>query len=473
MFRNMTPSMTAVGTALGFEDLGREHHDPVELDVEGELPFWLDGALIRTGPARFDFDGGSVNHWFDGMAMLHRFGFGDGRVTYRNRFLRSRAYEATEASGRIGFREFGTDPCRSAFRRVASMFASGSDLTDNGAVNVVALEDRWLALTETPMAVAFDPETLETVGMEARRPATTPTAHPHVDRATGALVGVGTHLARKSSYRIFTGERVDASIPVAKPAYMHAFGLTDRFAIVNEGAFVVDPLRLLLSGRPFIENFRWEPERGSRLWVVDRSAGRVVGSWETDPHFAFHHVNAFEDGAGRHVVDLLAHDDAEVVAALGLQRLRAGDSTPWPRLKRYEIDLEKPGTQARERTVTNLPWEMPQIAYAGHNGRPYRYAWGAGPSEQGGWFDQVVKVDVTTGEHLAWREYGAYPGEPVHVPRPGATTEDDGVLLTVVLEPERRASALVVLDARDLEPLARAEVAHHIPFGFHGRHAAA
>ncbi len=53
--------------------------------------------------------------------------------------------------------------------------------------------------------------------------------------------------------------------------------------------------------------------------------------------------------------------------------------------------------------------------------------------------------------------------------RPGARDEDDGVLLSVVLDAERETSHLLVLDARDLTELARAEAPHHIPYGFHGQ----
>jgi beta,beta-carotene 9',10'-dioxygenase len=104
-----------------------------ELELEGELPAWLAGSLLRTGPARWDLGEQTVNHWFDGLAMLHRFTIAGGSVSYANRFLRSKAFEAAQ-DGTIGFSEFATDPCRSAFKRVASLFDPA--FTDNGNVNV-------------------------------------------------------------------------------------------------------------------------------------------------------------------------------------------------------------------------------------------------------------------------------------------------------------------------------------------------
>lgn len=68
-----------------------------------------------------------------------------------------------------------------------------------------------------------------------------------------------------------------------------------------------------------------------------------------------------------------------------------------------------------------------------------------------------------------WREEDCYPGEPVFVPAPDATTEDDGVLLSVVLDSRERRSWLLVLDAAGFTELARATVPHAIPFGFHGQ----
>jgi beta,beta-carotene 9',10'-dioxygenase len=466
-------AVATVGSELGFSDLDEEV-DVGELELEGELPPWLGGSLLRTGPARWDLAEGSVSHWFDGLAMLHRFSFGAGRVAYANRFLRSRAFEAAQRDGRLGYREFASDPCRSAFRRVSTLFNPEAQLSDNASVNVTRLGDQYLALTETPLPVAFDPRTLETLGVRGRPPADFSTAHPHHDRERRELVGHGTKIGARSQYVLYAqrdvaDRRVVASIPARKPAYQHSFGLTPRHAIVFEGPFVVNPLALALADRPFIENFHWEPERGTRFWVVDRERGGVAGPWTSEPLFCFHAVNAFEDeSAGEVVIDLLAFEDASIVSALGLGRLRAGEAPPWPELRRFRLPLRRSGAVTGE-ALSDVRFELPRIDYARRNGREHRYVWGMAPHD-GGLFGRIVKVDVPGDEALAWHEPGSYPGEPVFVARPEGEAEDDGVLLSVVLEPERGRSSLLVLDARDLSELARARVPHHIPFGFHGQH---
>lgn len=47
---------------------------------------------------------------------------------------------------------------------------------------------------------------------------------------------------------------------------------------------------------------------------------------------------------------------------------------------------------------------------------------------------------------------------------------NDGVILSVVLDSNKGNSFLLVLDAKSFEEMARAEVPHHIPFGFHGQY---
>src|SRR5687768_12847809 len=89
------------------------------LPVSGEIPPWLTGSLVRVTPASWD---AGQRHWFDGLAMLHSFGVQGGEVSYANRWLRSRQYEAVERDGSLAYSEFATDPCRSIFKRVTTLF---------------------------------------------------------------------------------------------------------------------------------------------------------------------------------------------------------------------------------------------------------------------------------------------------------------------------------------------------------------
>ena len=53
-------------------------------------------------------------------------------------------------------------------------------------------------------------------------------------------------------------------MPVKAPAYMHAFGMSERYLILAEYPLRVNPLKLAFSGRPFIENYVWNGRRSPR-----------------------------------------------------------------------------------------------------------------------------------------------------------------------------------------------------------------
>lgn len=465
----------AAGYAKGFESLDREHEVRVgSLPLRGALPGWLEGSLIRTGPARFEAGERSYSHWFDGQAMLHRFGFADGAVSYASRFLRTRAFAATER-GELSYPEFATDPCRTLFGRAIAIFSP--KLSDNCNVNVAKLGERWVAMTETPIPVEFDAETLESAGVAYEVPGMLTTAHPHLDRSSGGMLNYAAKLGPRNRYRFFllrpdaAEPEVLASLPVEEPAYMHSFGLTDNYLVLAEFPFVVNPLRLAVGARPYIQNYRWKPERGTRVTLIERATGDAIGPFITDPFFAFHHVNAFERPDGEVIVDLSAYPDASVIDDLYLDRLRSGGGIGAAHLRRLRV---RPAEQSIEweTLLGGADVELARINYGRCNERPYRYLWGVGVGD-GGWLEQIVRGDLESGTTSRWSEPGCYPGEPVFVPRPGAEEEDDGVLLSVILDGATDGSFLLVLDARDLTELARAEAPHHIPFSFHGQFASA
>jgi carotenoid cleavage dioxygenase-like enzyme len=450
----------------GFESLDRETHVD-RLPVEGRLPDWLQGTLVRTAPAKWEVGGRAMNHWFDGFAMLHRFGIGDGEVSYANRFLQTKAYRAAQEKGEIVYSEFATDPCRSLFGRAMSIFSP--KLTDNANVNLVKLGERYISMTETPIAVEFDADTLETAGVAYKAPGMLTTAHPHLDRASGGMLNYAAKLGPRNRYRFYLippGEakpKVLAQLPVREPSYMHSFGLTERWLVLAEFPFVVNPITIPISGRPYIENYRWKPALGTRITLVDRRTGEATGPFETDPFFCFHHANAYEEN-GSVVVDACTFADAQIVEDLYLERLREGKPASRPELRRFRIDL---GSRKVTHEQLAEGMELPRINYGRHNELPYRYVWGV--DAKSGWLDRIVKADVENGSKSEWAEDRCSPGEPVFVAAPDASAEDDGVLLSVVFDSSSGRSFLVVLDAADLSELARAEAPHGIPYGFHGQ----
>jgi beta,beta-carotene 9',10'-dioxygenase len=414
-----------------------------------------------------------VEHWFDGLASLNRFGFADGQVSYRSRFLDTSAYREAQA-GRHARGTFGTDPCRSIFKRVQSVFSPEG--TDNANVNLTRIGERYIAMTETPLPIEFDPETLGTIGPMSfadKGGGQATTAHPHHDPARDELVNYSVHFSRKSQYRLWglpagsDSRRKIASLPVDEPAYMHAFGMSERYLILAEYPLRVNPLKLALSGKAFIKNYRWRPELGTSFLVFDRETGELRGRYETDAFFCFHHVNAFERGHEL-VIDLVAFEDNTIIDALYLDEHGPVAEIPPSELRRYTIGLDS-GVVRHDKVYEDTV-ELPRIDYRRRNTRDYRYAYFAGGGADSTWLDRLVKVDVGTGETASWSEDGCYPGEGIFVRAPGEEAEDGGVVLSVVLDTRSRRSFLLVLDAGSFEELGRAEAPHHIPFGFHGQY---
>lgn len=456
---------SAVEQALTSAD---ESPERVALPIQGELPIWLTGMLLRNGPGRWESGDAAMNHWFDGMSMLHSFDFENGQVNYANRFVRSKAYESFAKNGKIGMSEFGTDPCRTFFKRVQAAFTP--QVTDNPNVSVHKFGEKFIALSETPMAIEFDSQTLDTVGVAYENPDMFATAHPHGDATTGDMLNLSGKFGARSSQSFFRlapgaskAQRL-AKFDRQHPTYQHSFGMSDRWLIFTEFPFAVNPLDILRTGRPFIENFEFHAGRPTRITIVDRENGEIGGEWEAEAGFCFHHVNAFDDGNDV-VVDLCRFDDASVIKNLYMDSLRRDTYVSSPYLHRYRLT---PGqTRATESRLSGEAIELPRINYGRNNGKAYRYTYGVGMSEDQA-FDKIVKIDVESGAVTRWTDNNCAVGEPVFVAAPDGVAEDDGVLLSVVLDGDAGTSFLLVLDACDLAEHARAEVAHHIPAGFHG-----
>jgi all-trans-8'-apo-beta-carotenal 15,15'-oxygenase len=82
-------------------------------------------------------------------------------------------------------------------------------------------------------------------------------------------------------------------------------------------------------------------------------------------------------------------------------------------------------------------------------------------------FTGLQKLDVVSGEAVHRELAPDFPGEPLFVPSPGGTDEDDGWVLTQVYRAAEHRSDLLILDARSLETVCCLPLPHHTPPGFH------
>jgi len=459
---------------LGFRSVDREFDDH-SLPVEGTIPDWLSGRLLRNGPGRFEVGGERATHWFDGLAMLRRYDFADGAVRYTNRFLRTEAYDAATRGERTSEFAGGPGPIREALRWLRTL--GPPEPTDNANVHVARFGDHYVAQTEAPRWVAFDPETLATHG-EFRwtddLSLHLTTAHTSVDPRTGETVGFGLEFGRPHRYHVYAVDAETAarrrigSVRARGPGYVHDCALTRDYVVLVETPLRIDVWRALVPwGDGLLDMLRYDDDRGARLLVVDRESGALVADPTVDPFFTFHHVNAFQRD-DRLVMDLVAFEDASIVDALSFETLAedAFAAAPEGRLDRFRFDPTAADPDVTRTRRYDGGLELPTVPRAVRT-RPYRYAYAQATDRRGA--NGLVKVDLDRGTATEWWGQGVYVEEPRMVGRPGADAEDDGVVLAPALDTDAERSVLLVFDAGTLSLLARAPLPHAVPFGFHGR----
>ena len=441
--------------------------------IEGEVPRELFGTLYRNGPSqKLQPDGDYTKlHFFDGDGLVHAFRFEDGRVWYRDRFVRNSSFLSEARAGRANQHFIGP--------RVATPDPAMPRRQSN--TNVLHYAGRLLAMVENGLPFEIDARTLDPVGdydFGGKLLAPWISAHPKIDGRTGQMLIHGYYVA-EPYLQVYVVEP-DGSVSLAEPVSIESpFFLHDL--AITEGHFVVpvQPIRLDVrweGGRPvgtYGEWMTWSPDRGLRFAVVGREKGAPVRWFRApNPYAVFHVGNAWESDGKIHLDAYMYKDGPRKLEAMRLAR--RGIWLEGTGAHRIEYELDLGSGSCVERQASEYPGEWPRVddRVVGYRNR-FGYAIEAerdylilanSPL-------RVVKYDRDTGRswHHDFGE-GFFPGEPVFVPRTAGSGEDDGVLLTVVYDARDDASFLAVLDARDVgaAPLCKLHLRHRVPAGFHG-----
>ncbi|KAH0468194.1 hypothetical protein IEQ34_003227 [Dendrobium chrysotoxum] len=464
-----------------------------ELQLQGEIPLWLNGTYLRNGPGLWHIADYYFRHLFDGYATIVRLHFNQGRLVASHRQIESEAYKSAKKHNRLCYREFSEAPKPDGFfsyvGELAQLF-SGASLTDNANTGIVRLGDgRVVCLTETVKgSIQIDPETLGTIGRFVYTDGLgglIHSAHPMVTETE--LVTLLPDLVRAG----YTVVRMEAGTNERRvvgrvecrggpsPGWVHSFPMTEHYVVVPEMPLRYSAENLLRAEPTPFYKFEWRPESGSYMHVMCKASGRVVASVEVPPYVTFHFINAYEavDDDGRItaiIADCCEHNaNAGILDKLrlgNLQSLAGQDVLPNARVGRFRIPLDGRSAGTLESALDpeehGRGIDMCSINPA-YQSRPYRYAYACGAQRPCNFPNTLTKIDLLKRKAKNWHDKGSIPSEPFFVARPGATEEDDGVVISMVSGQDGEGYALI-LDGSSFEEIARAKFPYALPYGLHG-----
>tara|TARA_R110000868_G_scaffold410505_4_gene698801 strand:- start:32216 stop:33607 length:1392 start_codon:yes stop_codon:yes gene_type:complete len=449
-----------------------EETPETKLDISGQLPSWLNGTLIRNGPALFQAGQQPLNHWFDGFALLHRFHFHNGQVNYHNKFLQSDSLSAAQDKQKCCYEEFASLPKRNILEKLWSKIHPS--LTDNANVNISVVNGHHVAMTETTHYVEFDPNSLDTLGhfnFTDKFSGVLTTAHPQYDFAEQVFYNLTISIGPTCYYHFYKvnagsiTRKLIAKIPTKNPAYIHSFAMTPRYLILIETPLRTTGKQFILNREAFIENYHWNESLATQLTIIDKNTGDIVVKTETEACFMFHQINAYEQG-NTVIVDLPTFNDASIIQQFYLQGIeeRAFSQAT---AKRLTINLANKRTELT--TLIDQGIELPNINYKHINTEPYQFAYASSNKQPGEYLNQLVKLDMRTGNFAAWNETDYICGEPVFVAAPKTNEEDHGIILSMIFNTEIPRTQLLVIDAQSFTEMARATLPQAVPIGLHGQ----
>ena len=480
---------------------------PVKAKIIGQIPKWVSGTLFKNGPGRYEFGEKRYEHLFDGQACIQKFRIENGQVEYSNKLLETKSYCGSLNDDRL-YPQFGPkDLGLNIFGRLKQAF-NPPDTNDNVNINVAPFADSQLyAMTEGHLICQIDPKDLKVKNTfklnEYFNDVVTSIAHPHVEQDGSWITpyvngkkfqyefvkyDASAHISEEKS--MLDSGKIIASIPSSHRSgvsYFHSFGITKNYIILLEQSLLINFFKMfyhLIVNKPLSDAIVKYPDWNSRIRVIDRNSGREISQkYYTDPLITFHHINAYEKNDADNsnklelIVDFVGYDANKFeFNKIEYKETDNEDEILTPFAKRITVPINlnsKSNTESYCKTeILNSKYsiEFPAINYNRYNGKPYKYLYGLCQQKK---LYSTVKINVDDENDVKFKNYheeGRFllPLEPVFVESPDAESEDDGVLLVMVLSD--KTDFLSILDAKNMNEIARAELPDDtkIAMAFHG-----
>jgi len=452
-------------------------YDADDMHVDGTIPTDLAGVYLRNTENPVHESIGRY-HPFDGDGMLHSIRFDAGRASYCNRFVRTAGLDAENQAGHALWAGLAESPQRSLR---TDGWGARTRLKDASSTDVVVHAGvAKSSFYQCGDLYRLDPVTLTDLGREtwtdksgtSRFPREGVSAHAKVDPRTGEMLFF--NYSTEAPYMHYgvvdsANELVHYTpIPLPGPRLPHDMAFTEKYAILNDCPMFWDP-DLLKQDVYAVRYFRDLP---TRVAVIPRRGGAEDIRWfEAAPTYVLHWINAFEDG-DEVVLDGFFQNQPHPRATPGstvfeqifrfvdLAQLQAH---PW----RWRFNMVT--GQCREEQLDERVLEFGMINNS-VAGLPYRYAYAV--SAKPGWFlfNGISKLDLQTSRVDEYKfPEGVFASETPMAPRIGATSEDDGYLLTFTTDMNTDSSDCQIFAAQDLAagPIAKVRLPQRISSGTH------
>jgi torulene dioxygenase len=421
------------------------------------------------------------------------------------------------------------DPCVSLFQKLQSVFKQAPKESPDDLPSAVTLSANFPGLSSIgkkasghsgPMTLCsktdnstfqmLNPETLEPIGVaqqsvlhpDLRGPLSA--AHACHDPVTGDVFNYNLEFGRSGAYRVFhvsaiTGKTSVLATIQHAPAYLHSLFITEHYVIlcVWNSLFRAGGAALMWK-KNFVDAMKYDASKPATWFVIDRTPVEngghgVVATYESDPFFCFHSINAYEEPSATDdsktdiVADLSAFENLDVIQRFYIENMLSDSPQALaysdPEAKSYRPVLRR----FRLPHLPTKPNAKPTKAvseFKGHHGESpelptinnafgtskHRYIYGVTDTGRSTFLDGLVKHDSQTRTSIFWNAPGQTPGEPIFVADPESEEEDGGVVLSVVLDGVAGKSYLLALNAKDFKEVGRANVDGVVGFGFHGTH---
>ncbi len=440
--------------------------------IEGTIPSDIDGIYLRNTENQLHQPLGRY-HPFDGDGMIHQIDFKNGQASYRNRFVRTRCFQAEQTAG--GSLWGGLMDGPSVSKRPG--FGAHGHLKDSSSTDIIVHAGKAIStFYQCGEAYVLDPETLEQLGVAPWVPLDGISAHCKVDDRTGELLffNYSVH-APYMHYGVVDrfGTLTDyVPVPLPGPRLPHDMAFSENWSIVNDLPLFWDAELL----KRDIHAARMHDGLPSRFALIPRHGKTKDIRWfEAAPTFILHYLNAYEEG-DEVVMDAYFQEDPmpeplENADGYGHMMAYVDEHSFKPKLHRWRFNLAD-GTTREERLDDRiLEFGMINQRFAGQRHR-YIYSSSAKP----GWFlfNGFVKHDLETGaSSTVMLEDGRYASEAPFAPRTGTgigtVDEDDGYLVSFITDENRGTSECILIDCKRFEdgPVCRIALPHMISSGTH------